>query len=68
MQKHIQQNHGPLGANYPDIAWGVERDTPAFFSLILNGLNDAEHPELGGWRGRYELYKPDFSKTKKYFN
>lgn len=63
--KHIQQNHGPLGANYPDVAWGVEGDTPAFLSLIPNGLNDAEHPELGGWGGRYELYKPDFSKTKK---
>lgn len=62
---HIQQNHGPLGEVYPDVAWGVEGDTPAFLSLIPNGLNDAEHPEWGGWGGRYELYKPDFSKTKK---
>ncbi|MEH6769557.1 DUF1593 domain-containing protein [Maribacter arcticus] len=63
--QHIQQNHGPLGAIYPDVAWGVEGDTPAFLSLIPNGLNNAEHPELGGWGGRYELYKPDFSKTKE---
>lgn len=63
--ENIQQNHGPLGAVYPDVAWGVEGDTPAFLSLIPNGLNVAEHPEWGAWGGRYELYKPDFSKTKK---
>ncbi|MDO6515722.1 DUF1593 domain-containing protein [Zobellia uliginosa] len=63
--KNIQQDHGPLGAVYPDVAWGVEGDTPAFLSLISNGLNAAEHPEWGGWGGRYELYKPDFSKTKE---
>ncbi|SIS41456.1 Protein of unknown function [Zobellia uliginosa] len=63
--KNIQQDHGPLGAVYPDVAWGVEGDTPAFLSLITNGLNVAEHPEWGGWGGRYELYKPDFSKTKE---
>ena len=62
--KNIQQNHGPMGALYPDVAWGVEGDTPAFLSLIPNGLNVSEHPEWGGWGGRYELYQPDFSKTK----
>ena len=61
---NIQQGHGPLGALYPDVAWGVEGDTPAFLSLIPNGLNTAEHPEWGGWGGRYELYIPDFSKVK----
>jgi PelA/Pel-15E family pectate lyase len=63
--QNIQQNHGPLGAIYPDVAWGVEGDTPAFMSLIPNGLNESENPEWGGWGGRYELYKPDFSKTKE---
>jgi hypothetical protein len=63
--QNIQQNHGPLGAVYPDVAWGVEGDTPAFLSLIPNGLNEVEHPEWGGWGGRYELYKPDFSKAKE---
>jgi hypothetical protein len=62
---NIQQNHGPLGAVYPDVAWGMEGDSPAFLSLILNGLNDAEHPEWGGWGGRYELYKPEFSSENK---
>ncbi len=62
---NIQQSHGPLGALYPDVSWGVEGDTPAFLSLIPNGLNEPEHPEWGGWGGRYELYLPDFSKQKK---
>lgn len=62
---HLQQDHGPLGALYPDTAWGVEGDTPAFLSLIPNGLNTPERPEWGGWGGRYELYKPDFDPTKK---
>lgn len=63
--KNIQQNHGPLGALYPDVSWGVEGDTPAFLSLIPNGLNVPEHPEFGSWGGRYELYKPNFIADKK---
>ena len=62
---NIQQGHGPLGALYPDVAWGMEGDTPAFLSLIPNGLNVSERPEWGGWGGRYEKYLPDFSKTKE---
>jgi hypothetical protein len=27
--RHIQQGHGPLGAAYPDIAYGMEGDTPS---------------------------------------
>jgi len=62
--KNIQQDHGPMGAIYPDVAWGMEGDTPAFLSLIPNGLNVPEHPEFGGWGGRYGLYKPDFVAGK----
>ncbi len=65
ISQHIQQGHGPLGAAYPDVAWGMEGDTPSFLSLIMNGLNHPEHPEWGGWGGRYELYKPDFATQKK---
>lgn len=65
LAQNIQQGHGALGAVYPDVAWGMEGDTPAYMSLIPNGLNNAEHPEWGGWGGRYELYKPDFTKQKK---
>jgi len=63
--KNIQQNHGPMGTAYPDVAWGVEGDTPAFLGLIPNGLNVSERPEWGGWGGRYEKYIPDFSKVKE---
>jgi hypothetical protein len=65
LAQHIQQGHGPLGAKYPDVAWGMEGDTPSFLALVPNGLNVPEHPEWGGWGGRYELYRPDFSKAKE---
>ncbi|MEO9891649.1 nucleoside hydrolase-like domain-containing protein [Aurantibacter sp.] len=65
MAENIQQAHGPLGAMYPDVAYGVEGDTPAFLSLIPNGLNESEHPDWGSWGGRYSLYKPAFSKAKE---
>ena len=65
LAENIQQGHGPLGVEYPDVAWGMEGDTPSWLSLIPNGLSNQEHPEWGGWGGRYELYKPDFAKLKK---
>lgn len=58
--KNIQQGHGALGAAYPDVAYGMEGDTPSFLLLISNGLNNPEHPSYGGWGGRYENYLPDF--------
>lgn len=60
---HIQQGHGPLGAMYPDVSFGVEGDTPSFLSLIPNGLNAPEHPDWGGWGGRYEFYVPKIETT-----
>ena len=63
--KNIQQDHGPLGAVYPDVAYGMEGDTPSWLNLIPNGLSYPEHPDWGGWGGRYELYKPDFDSLKK---
>lgn len=60
LAKNIQQGHGPLGAAYPDVAYGMEGDTPSFLNLISNGLNDPEHPGYGGWGGRYEFYLPEF--------
>jgi len=65
LAQNIQKDHGPLGAVYPDVAYGMEGDTPSFLSLIPNGINEAEHPNFGGWGGRYELYKPDFATLKK---
>lgn len=63
LAKNIQQGHGPLGAEYPDVAYGMEGDTPAFLSLTNNGLNDPENPNFGGWGGRYEFYLPEFKDS-----
>ncbi len=57
--KNIQQGHGPLGEVYPDIAYGMEGDTPSFLGLIPNGLNDPSHPNHGGWGGRFIFYTPE---------
>lgn len=46
---------GPLGALYPPHLYIMEGDTPSFLGLIRNGLNEPEHPEYGGWGGRYVL-------------
>lgn len=62
LAENIQQGHGPLGACYPDVAYGMEGDTPSFLNLIPNGLNSPENPNWGGWGGRYELYTPDVKK------
>lgn len=59
---YVKQNHGPLGALYPTSAWtGVnpnsclkEGDTPSWFYFLDNGLHVPEHPEYGGWGGRFK--------------
>ncbi len=55
---------GPLGAQYPRVEYLMEGDTPSFLGLVDNGLNVPEHPDWGGWGGRYELYTP---RTEKWF-
>lgn len=58
---NVRAGHGPLGALYPVKTWtapnphGVlkEGDTPSWFYFLDNGLNDPEHPERGGWGGRF---------------
>jgi hypothetical protein len=62
LAENIQQGHGPLGNMYPDVAYGMEGDTPSWLNLIPNGLNVPEHPNWGGWGGRYELYQPKQSE------
>jgi hypothetical protein len=61
--RNIQQGHGPLGAKYPDVGYGMEGDTPSWLGLIPNGLDVPEHPDFGGWGGRYELRIPDIAET-----
>ncbi|NJB87200.1 hypothetical protein GGR26_002977 [Lewinella marina] len=56
LDEHIQ-NHGPLGAVYPDRQWATEGDSPAFLHVYPNGLNDPERIEQGGWGGRFSPEK-----------
>lgn len=44
---------GALGASYPDVMFIMEGDSPAMLYTMQNGLNAPEHPEWGGWGGRY---------------
>jgi 5S rRNA maturation endonuclease (ribonuclease M5) len=67
LAQNIQQNHGPLGTLYPDVAYGMEGDTPSWLALIPNGLNEPEHPGWGGWGGRYEKYLPEYSSFNSGF-
>ncbi|GAA5219599.1 nucleoside hydrolase-like domain-containing protein [Membranihabitans marinus] len=60
LREHIIEDHGPLGEKYPEVAYIMEGDSPSFMNLINNGLSDPEHPEWGGWGGRYDLYQPRF--------
>ena len=49
---------GPLGAHYLRYAFIMEGDTPSFLGLIPNGLQSGDHPNWGGWGGRYLLRQP----------
>ncbi|TWT90943.1 hypothetical protein Mal64_13420 [Pseudobythopirellula maris] len=64
LDRNIRQNHGPLGAQHPHTEYLMEGDTPSFLGLVRNGLNQPEHPNWGGWGGRYEFYAP---RTQKWF-
>jgi uncharacterized protein YndB with AHSA1/START domain len=61
LDQHIR-NKGPLGAQYPQVKFLMEGDSPSFLYLIHNGLGDSEHPDWGSWGGRYEFYTPRLRK------
>jgi Protein of unknown function (DUF1593) len=48
----VQNNHGPLGALYPQ-KYISEGDSPSFFYTMYNGLRNYENPTYGGWGGRF---------------
>jgi len=59
IDENVKNNHGPLGAQYPKAGRidGIkEGDTPSFLYLLAPGLSDPEHPEWGGWGGRFKAY------------
>ncbi len=57
------KGHGPLGDAYVDYKGGdtfagpvhglKEGDSPSYLYLVPNGLSAPEHPEWGGWGGRF---------------
>ena len=55
LRQNIIENHGPLGALYPEVEYIMEGDTPSFIGLINNGLGSFLSPAYGGWGGRYQL-------------
>lgn len=57
LRKNIREGHGPLGENYPEVAYLMEGDTPSFLGLINNGLGWYLSPAYGGWGGRYEFFR-----------
>lgn len=64
LKQHIQ-NHGPLGAVYPDRKWATEGDTPAFMHVYPTGLNDPDRIDQGSWGGRFDLMKKSGIRSMK---
>lgn len=65
IEAHVKNGHGPLGALYPMKTWTApnphstmkEGDTPSWFYFLPLGWTDPEHPEWGGWGGRFRLLR-----------
>ena len=57
VKQNIQRKHGPLGKLYPDALHIWEGDTPTYFYLMPNGLNDPEKQWHGSWGGRFSRKK-----------
>jgi hypothetical protein len=68
IESNVRTGHGPLGALYPPKTWTApnphsalkEGDTPSWFYFLRNGLSDPEHPEWGGWGGRFRQVRECF--------
>ena len=58
------RSKGALGAQYPQMKFMMEGDSPTFLYLIDNGLGNPDHPDWGSWGGRYEYYQP---RTERWF-
>ncbi len=57
LDDHVRSK-GFLGETYPYYIFIMEGDTPAFFSLLNNGLASYRNPGWGGWGGRYIFRQP----------
>ena len=56
IEKYVKNNHGPLGALYPQ-NYISEGDSPSFFYNMVPGLRNDESPTYGGWGGRFVKFK-----------
>jgi hypothetical protein len=58
IEANIRQTHGALGAQYPRNGASTngmkEGDTPSFMYCYRNGLMEPDHPQWGGWGGRFQ--------------
>jgi hypothetical protein len=55
LDRHVRCNHGPLGALCPLRGGKLGgADSETYLGLIPNGLSFMEHPEWGGWGGRFK--------------
>lgn len=59
LSEHIKENHGPLGAWYPQKNIS-EGDTPAFLNFVNNGLEAWKDYSNGGWGGRYQSVQGNY--------
>lgn len=57
LEQHIRTK-GPMGKHYPRFLFIMEGDTPSFLGVIPTGLQTVDHPNWGGWGGRYILRQP----------
>lgn len=61
LKENVIEGHGPLGALYPQKTWTApnpygamkEGDTPSWLYFLDNGSQITDHPEYGGWGGRF---------------
>jgi hypothetical protein len=65
VNEHIRKK-GPLGTFYPLPCCIIEGDTPAFLSLMNNGLVSYMNPTFGGWGGRY-VWRQPWLETRPYW-
>ncbi len=59
LAENVKENHGPLGAWYPQNNIS-EGDTPAFLNFVDNGLAAYQDYSAGGWGGRYQSLKGNY--------
>ncbi len=68
LKKHIMKDHGPLGAVYPERRYNFMHGksslgfmegggTIPWMGLVNKGLFDINHPQWGGWGGRFSAKK-----------